>query len=81
MSLENSNHLKKEEERKKENKLTGFEENDGAETSVFGGVDVHLLELGHRFLESLDFAEEAQLALGADCWHSRRAGHATQAER
>ena len=39
--------------------LTGFEENDSAETSVLGSVDVHLLELCYRFLESFDFTEKA----------------------
>lgn len=39
--------------------LTGFEENDSAETSVLGSVDVHLLKFGHRFLESFDFTEKA----------------------
>ena len=46
--------------------LTGFEQDDSSQTGVFSGIDVHLFEFGHCFLERLDLAEQAELTFGAD---------------
>jgi len=46
--------------------LTGFEEDDGSEARVFGGINVHLLEFSYRLLEGFDFTQQTQLAFGTD---------------